>query len=495
MSNGPAIQTETTTDARAAFRYPAFLKFQAARFFIVVATEMQAVAVGWQVYEITKRPLDLGLVGLAQFLPGIVLFLVSGHVADRFNRRNLLILCDVGFATCFALLLVITLHGVVSIAAVFAVLVLLGVVRSFNGPVSRAMLPHLVPPEHFAGSVAWASSIFQAATILGPILGRTHLRVRARSGCGVCVRGPGSGRSHRLDVAASGAGKRTRATCGKSFHCVRRIPLHLAGKINSWRNLTGSFRGVARRRSRAATRVRARNSECWAVGIGNVAQRAGSGRWNHGHCDRASPVKKSRGRNDVVVRRGFGLCTVIFGVSRSFAISLAALFLVGATDMVSVIVRATLIQVKTPDEMRGRVNAVDMIFIGASNELGQFESGITAQWFGAVPAVILGGIGAIWSRDCGPGCFRKLRRVNELTMERGMSKLFAQACRAQVSLPPRRIVNAECAAPSNGASSFNTTAMGILASSGASGPLSAKARTNVLFCSSGKIFTAIPPAR
>jgi len=171
VSNGPATQTETKADARAAFRYHAFLKFQAARFFVVVATEMQAVAVGWQVYEITKRPLDLGLVGLAQFLPGIVLFLVSGHVADRFNRRNLLILCDVGFATCFVLLLAITLRGAVSIAAVFAVLVLLGVVRSFNGPVSRAMLPHLVAPEHFAGSVAWASSIFQAATILGPILG------------------------------------------------------------------------------------------------------------------------------------------------------------------------------------------------------------------------------------------------------------------------------------------------------------------------------------
>src|SRR6266478_7290330 len=159
------------TSARVAFHYPGFVRFQLARFCIVVSTEMQSVAVGWQVYEITRRPLDLGLAGLAQFLPGIVLFLVSGHVADRFNRRNLLVLCDVSFATCFTLLLAITLRGAVSIAAVFAVLVLLGVVRSFNGPVSRAMLPHLVPPEHFAGSVAWASSIFTAATILGPIFG------------------------------------------------------------------------------------------------------------------------------------------------------------------------------------------------------------------------------------------------------------------------------------------------------------------------------------
>src|SRR6202795_87682 len=130
----------STAAGRVAFRYPSFVLFQTARFSIVLANEMQSVAVGWQVYEITKRPLDLGLVGLAQFLPGIFLFLVSGHVADRFNRRNLLILCDVGFALCFALLLAITVRGAVSIISVFAVLVLLGVVRSFNGPVSRALL-------------------------------------------------------------------------------------------------------------------------------------------------------------------------------------------------------------------------------------------------------------------------------------------------------------------------------------------------------------------
>src|SRR5437762_11526473 len=147
-----AASENSRAGGRVAFTYPSFVLFQLARFFIVLAGEMQSVAVGWQVYEITKRPLDLGLVGLAQFLPGIVVFLCSGHVADRFNRRNLLILCDVGFAICFAMLFAITLRGGVSIISVFAVLVLLGVVRSFNGPVSRAMLPHLVPPEHFAGS-------------------------------------------------------------------------------------------------------------------------------------------------------------------------------------------------------------------------------------------------------------------------------------------------------------------------------------------------------
>jgi MFS family permease len=418
VSNGPAIQTETTTDARAAFRYPAFLKFQAARFFIVVATEMQAVAVGWQVYEITKRPLDLGLVGLAQFLPGIVLFLVSGHVADRFNRRNLLILCDVGFATCFALLLAITLRGFVSIAAVFAVLVLLGIVRSFNGPVSRAMLPHLVPPEHFSGSVAWASSIFQAATILGPILGgliyafgRGPLAVYV---CAVLATGAAIVLTLQLPAQEKERARPAAnlSTVFEGFRYIWREKLILGAiSLDLFAVLLGGAVALLPVYAREIL-----NAGPWALGILRSAPGLGAGIMAIAIAHR--PLKNRAGATMLWCVAGFGLCTVIFGVSRSFAISLAALFLVGATDMVSVIVRATLIQVKTPDEMRGRVNAVDMIFIGASNELGQFESGITAQWFGAVPAVILGGIGAIVVTGLWAWMFPQLRRVNELTMEK-----------------------------------------------------------------------------
>src|SRR5271155_1760870 len=158
-------------NGRAAFQYPSFVLFQTARFSIVLATEMQSVAVGWQVYEITRRPLDLGLVGLAQFLPGVLLFLVSGHVADRYDRRKLIVVCYVGFALCCSLLLLTAVRDVRSVAYIFAVLVLLGVVRSFTGPISRALLPQLVPEEHFPSAVAWASTIFQGAAILGPALG------------------------------------------------------------------------------------------------------------------------------------------------------------------------------------------------------------------------------------------------------------------------------------------------------------------------------------
>src|SRR5580704_373722 len=161
----------STAAGRVAFQYPSFVLFQTARFSIVLANEMQSVAVGWQVYEITKRPLDLGLVGLAQFLPGILLFLVSGHVADRYDRRKLIVCCYVGFAVCCGLLLLSTGRSVRSVYYIFAVLILFGVVRSFTGPVSRALLPQLVPEQHFPNAVAWASTTFQGAAILGPALG------------------------------------------------------------------------------------------------------------------------------------------------------------------------------------------------------------------------------------------------------------------------------------------------------------------------------------
>src|ERR1700719_2451743 len=156
---------------RVAFTYPDFTIYELARFFIVTALEMQSVAVGWQVYEITRKPLDLGLIGLAQFLPGVLLFLVSGHVADRFDRRKLVTLCYCGFALSSALLWTISWRASRSVHLIYAVVVMIGVVRAFNGPVSRALLPQLVPGEHFPNAVAWNASIFQAATILGPSIG------------------------------------------------------------------------------------------------------------------------------------------------------------------------------------------------------------------------------------------------------------------------------------------------------------------------------------
>src|SRR5579862_9830129 len=168
---GMAESVERKIPGGIAFTYPDFTIYQVARFFIVAALEMQSVAVGWQVYEITRRPLDLGLIGLAQFLPGVLLFLVSGHVADRIDRRKLVTLCYCGFAISSALLWIIAWRASHSVRLIYAVVVLIGVVRAFNNPVSRALLPQLVPGEHFPNAVAWNASVFQAATILGPAFG------------------------------------------------------------------------------------------------------------------------------------------------------------------------------------------------------------------------------------------------------------------------------------------------------------------------------------
>jgi len=156
---------------RVAFTYPDFSLYQLARFLIVAGLEMQSVAVGWQIYEITKRPLDLGMVGLAQFTPGILLFLATGHAADTFNRRKLLMACYAGFGVCSALLLFYALSGWQKVSPMYAIVVLLGVVRSFNNPASRSLLPQIVPEEHLQNAIAWNSSVNQGGTILGPSLG------------------------------------------------------------------------------------------------------------------------------------------------------------------------------------------------------------------------------------------------------------------------------------------------------------------------------------
>src|SRR5512146_2783534 len=165
------MSQSSASAARIAFRYPNFRYWQAARFLAVSAAEMQSVAVGWQVYAITQRPLDLGLVGLAQFLPGIVLFLLAGHAADRIPRKRIIAACYVGFAACSTLLLAFTVHGLRSVAPIYLILVLIGIVRAFNGPAGQAFLPMLVPEEHFPNAVAWGASTFMAATILGPTVG------------------------------------------------------------------------------------------------------------------------------------------------------------------------------------------------------------------------------------------------------------------------------------------------------------------------------------
>jgi MFS family permease len=399
---------------RAAFSHPGFLLFQIARFLIVSAVEMQAVAVGWQVYEITKRPLDLGYVGLAQFLPGILLFPISGHASDRFERRNVLSACYAGYALCFAILLALSRRGVPSIVPIYIVLVMIGVVRSFNGPASRSILPQLVPQEHFANAVAWNATIFQASTVLGPSFGGIVY---------AAFRGPSTVYAIAM-VTAIGATVTTFRI--KPEVKVRpREPMNLktlfAGLhfIRSNKLILGAISldlfAVMLGGAVALLPVYAReilHTGPWGLGLLRTAPGAGAAlmaiflaHW---------PLRGKSGPTLLWAVAGFGVFTIIFGLSRSLTISLIALVLLGASDMISVIIRATLTLLATPDEMRGRVTAVDMIFIGTSNEFGQFESGITAQWFGTVPAVVLGGVGTLVVIALWTWWFPELRRAGEL---------------------------------------------------------------------------------
>src|SRR5713101_7852486 len=388
----------------AAFHHIDFTLYQLERFCIVAALEMLSVAVGWQVYEITRRPLDLGFVGLAQFLPNVFLFLLAGHAADRFSRKNLLMICNLGFALCCALLIEITQPGTNSVRPIYVVLVLLGIVRAFNSPAGRSMLPALVPVEVFPNAVAWNSTTYQAASILGPAIGgllyaifRGPTGVYATSlvACGVAT--------------AALARIRVRSTSRpRQDFTIRTV---LAGLHYIWTHklILGSISldlfAVLLGGAVALLPVYAREILRTAPGVGAsimavlLAYR---------------PLRRRVGKVMLFCVAGFGVFTVVFGISHSLILSLIALALVGASDMVSIVVRATLVQIATPDAVRGRVNAVDMIFIGASNELGEFESGLTAHWFGTVPAVILGGAGtlvvvALWAR-----MFPELRQADSL---------------------------------------------------------------------------------
>ena len=285
-----------TADARAgraAFTHPGFVLFQIARFLIVAAVEMQAVAVGWQVYEITKRPLDLGYVGLAQFLPAILLFPISGHASDRFERRHVLSACYAGYAVCFALLLALAQRGVHSVHSIYVVLILIGVVRSFNGTASRSILPQLVPEEHFPNAVAWNASIFQAATILGPSFGGIlYAAFRGPSVVYVVALLTAIGAtvsSFRIKPEV----KARPARADDVQDRLRRTPLHLEQEADPGCDFAGSVCRAAGRSGRAASGICARNSAYRAVGAGAAAHRSRSRRGDHGGVAGAPAVART----------------------------------------------------------------------------------------------------------------------------------------------------------------------------------------------------------
>jgi MFS family permease len=390
---------------RALLRNPDYKRYIAARFLGSLAVQMQTVAVGWQVYDVTHRPLDLGLIGLSQFVPFVLLILPAGHFADRRDRRRILVGCYALMLACSLLLLGFSWRGLTSAGPVFAAMTLFGIARAFAMPASQALLPNLVEREHFGPAVAFNTSIWQVTTIAGPALGGVLYLAGATTVYGtvaamIAVTVLAMATLRRGGQAPGPASAAPATDLHALFEGLRfvgrRRPLLGAISLDLFAVLFGGATALLPVFAADVLHV-------GPTGLGWLRAAPGVGAAVTGLVLSARPVTHHVGRwmfGGVLV---FGVATLVFGLSTSFWISLAALVVLGAGDMVSVYIRHLLVQLETPDPIRGRVSAVNGVFIGASNELGEFESGVVAAWLGAVPAVVIGGAATLlvalaWTR-------------------------------------------------------------------------------------------------
>jgi MFS family permease len=387
---------------------------------VIVGAEAQTVAVAWQVYSITHRALDLGYTGLALFLPGLLFLLPAGHVADRYDRRQIILLCYALQIVCTAALLAIAVMGVRDVRLIYAVLFVIGTGRSFSGPASSALIPHLVPEGHFVNAVTWGAAIFQLANIAGPALGGILFTLPIKgslAGAGIVyivmlvalviflvlisslsVR---MGRMEHRDVSLK--------VVFAGFQYVRRSPILLGSfSLDLFVVLLG---GASALMPIFAQEILHTGPQ----GLGMLRAAPAMGALVISLSLARYPLRNKAGLRLFVCVGLFGAATIVFGLSHNLILSLAALAVAGAADMISVVVRSSVLQLATPPEMRGRVSAVNSMFLGASNELGEFESGVTAQWLGAVRATVAGGIGAMMVTGLWSVLFPSLRDADELT--------------------------------------------------------------------------------
>ena len=387
--------------------------YQGARLLATVAEQMIAVAVGWQVYARTGQPFDLGLVGLVQFVPAIALSLLTGHATDRFDRRKVVMVCCAAL-TMIAALMCLTTRAGSAIWQLYAMLFAFAIGRAFLAPAEQALLPDLVPPAQLARTVAWNSSLWEIGAIVGPALGGWIYSI-----------GRGAGAVYVSAAVAYFVAFGLAATMNVRTGRMEQRPVSfatvVAGIVYVWRNkiLLGTisldlfavlFGGAV-----ALLPIFARdvlNVGPWGLGLLRSAPAVGAAL--AAVVIGFRPIDRRAGATMLIGVALYGVATVVFGASRSFWLSLLALAVVGAADMVSVVVRSTLVQVVTPPEMRGRVSAVNMVFVGASSELGALESGMTAAWFGAVPSVVAGGVAACAIVALYAALFPGLRGVDRL---------------------------------------------------------------------------------
>lgn len=410
-----------------AFASQDFRRYQMARLAVILGAEAQAVAVAWQVYAMTHRALDLGFTGLALFLPGLVFLLPAGHVADRFDRRRVILVCYVLQVVCTAALLVFAWQRIDHVLPIYVVLFFIGTGRAFSGPASSALVPHLVPEEHFVNAVTWGGAIFQGANFAGPALGGLlYTLPLARWWPGTRLQGAGIVYAFMLVtlvmfLALVGSLK---VRLGRMEHRAASMEVVLAGFKYVWGRslLLGAISldlfAVLLGGAVALMPIFASDIlHTGPQGLGLLRAAPAVGALTMSLVMARFPISRQAGKRMFVAVAIFGMATLVFGLSKNLWLSLGALAISGAADMISVIIRGSLLQLATPAEMRGRVSAVSALFIGASNELGEFESGLTAQWWGAVRATVIGGVASVAVAGAWAGLFPELRRADRMTSD------------------------------------------------------------------------------
>lgn len=407
--------------AQPLWRHRAFIRFVLARFMATVSIQMQSVAVGWQVYALSGDPLDLGLVGLAQFAPFIPAALIAGQVADRYDRRRIIGLCFLVELLCSLLLLTFTLRPPGGVWPVFAIMALYGTARAFMMPASQAVVINLVPAASFRRALALNSTAFQVAVIAGPALGgwlylqgaaavhATVASLLALSALLMLGTGP-SLSSLASGPSAFGGGGRRGLLDGLRHVLARRTMLG-AISLDLFAVLFGGATALLPAIASDLLRV-------GPTGLGVLRSAPGVGAALTALLLSVWPIRRAVGAWMFGGVMLFGAASIVLGLSRDFYLSLAALALMGMGDMVSVFVRHSLVQLETPDAIRGRVSAVNAVFIGASNELGEFESGLAAAWLGLAPAVVVGGCATLLVTSAWWLMFPELRRLREFPRAR-----------------------------------------------------------------------------
>jgi len=375
------------------FSFRAFILFWLARLAGTAGSQMMMVAVAWQMYDLTSSAWDLGLVGLLQFLPALILTLAAGHAADRYNRGRIVAACMVAL-TLVAIVLVAASHGEwASRELLLALSVALGTIKAFQMPASQSLAPLLVPADVLPRALAFSSAGMQAAIILGPALGGFIYVAGAHAvyatcaalfalSCVLLLR-------MRYDHVPPPREPVTLATLLAGFSFIRQRKVVLGAiSLDLFAVLLGGATALLPMFAKDVLHVGP-----WGLGllrgapaVGALAMSVALTRW---------PVTRRVGRTMFTAVAVYGVATMVFAVSTVFTLSLIALLVSGAADMVSVVIRQSLVQLETPNEMRGRVSAVNSVFIGASNQLGEFESGAVAAWIGAVGSVLVGGVGTL----------------------------------------------------------------------------------------------------